>query len=145
LARGVDRFLRGAIQLALGLVKAFRTREQLLALGAADGPTFHSRHRSLSADLTRSALPLLVRKHQRDLAGVAGFDDFRAALVALRFRFLARQDVALERARPDDLARSRLLEALRRAPVRFEFRHRCLVPAGLTRPALLLYFCDRLL
>src|SRR5262245_40601410 len=45
LERGIDGFLRRTIQLALGLEEAFRPREKLLALGAADGSTFDSRHR----------------------------------------------------------------------------------------------------
>src|SRR5262245_37919510 len=43
--------------------------------------------------------------------------------LAFRLRRLARQDVALEGARPDDLPGSCLLEALGRAPVRLELWH----------------------
>src|SRR5947207_14756180 len=44
LQRGVDRFFRGAIELALVGVVALRQPEQLLALGAADRASLHSRH-----------------------------------------------------------------------------------------------------
>src|SRR5205823_904127 len=44
LQRGVDRFLRGAIQLALVGVVALREPQQLLALGASDRASLHSRH-----------------------------------------------------------------------------------------------------
>src|SRR5688572_2057875 len=49
LRRGVDRFLRCAIQLALGLIKALGTRQQLLPLGPAYCSSFDSRHDVLSA------------------------------------------------------------------------------------------------
>ena len=44
LERRVDRFFRGAIQLALVGVIALRQAKQLLALGAADCSSFHTRH-----------------------------------------------------------------------------------------------------
>ena len=44
LERGVDRFFRGAIQLALVGVVALRQPEQLLALGAANRSSFYTRH-----------------------------------------------------------------------------------------------------
>src|SRR4051812_1616072 len=44
LQRGIDRLFRGAIELALGLVKPFGPAQQLLALGAPDVSTFNSRH-----------------------------------------------------------------------------------------------------
>jgi hypothetical protein len=40
LERGIDRFLRGAIQLALGLIEALGAREQLLPLRAPDISSF---------------------------------------------------------------------------------------------------------
>src|SRR5688572_3147988 len=49
LRRGVDRLLGCAIQLALGLVKAFRTRQQLFPLGPGNCSSFDSRHDVLSA------------------------------------------------------------------------------------------------
>src|SRR5262249_61630623 len=52
LQRGVDRLLCGAIELALGLVEAFRTAQQLLALRAADVSSFYSLH-----------APTLLRQH----------------------------------------------------------------------------------
>src|SRR5215212_10595181 len=47
----------------------------------------------------------------------------RAAHLALRLRRLAGEDVPLEGGRPHDFSHSRLLEALRGAPVCLEFRH----------------------
>src|SRR4029434_4352233 len=45
---GVDRLFRGAIELALGLIKPFRTCEQLLSLRTPNRSTFDSRHCFLS-------------------------------------------------------------------------------------------------
>src|SRR5262245_50474538 len=44
LERGVDRLFRSAIQLALVGVVALRQAEQFLALGAANGSSFYTRH-----------------------------------------------------------------------------------------------------
>src|SRR5581483_9532006 len=44
LQRGVDRFLRGAIQLALVGVVALREPKQFLPLGATDGSSFDAGH-----------------------------------------------------------------------------------------------------
>ena len=55
LRRGIDRFLGLAIQLALGLVEALRTRQQFLALGAPDGSAFHSRHCNVSLICTEAS------------------------------------------------------------------------------------------
>src|SRR5262245_5357547 len=48
LQRGVDRLFRGAIELALVGVVAFRQPEQLLALRTANCSSFYTRHRCLT-------------------------------------------------------------------------------------------------
>src|SRR4030095_15120523 len=68
----------------------------------------------------------LVGQHPVQLGGVARRHLPRPAHVALRLRGLAGQDVALERAGPHDLAGARLLEALCRAAMCFQFWHLCL-------------------
>src|SRR5688572_3921215 len=132
LGRRINRFLRLAIQLALGLVKPFRTLEQLLALGATNGPSFDSRHWFLSVRgcapwsdfvLTQLRVSLLIGQHPVQLGRVLFGDFARAAHLPLRLGRLARQDMALERRRPDNLSRTRFLEALGGAPMCLQLWH----------------------
>src|SRR4029079_15294908 len=72
LGGGIDRLFRGAIELALGLVEAFRTCQQLLALGAADGSSLYAWHVFLLARRCARwgnfALDLLARPvHRTDV------------------------------------------------------------------------------
>src|SRR5688572_26596799 len=113
LAGGIDRFLRGAIQLALGLVEAFGARQQLLALGAADGSSLYAWHGEF----------LFIRQHPPQFRRILLGHFPGAAHLPLRLRRLARENVALEGARPDDLTCPGLLEALGGAPMCFQLRH----------------------
>src|SRR5206468_5987490 len=78
LERGVDRFFRGAIQLALVGVVTLRQAQQLLPLRPPDRPSFHTRHLELlearipSNPESRIPNPesLFVRKHPSELRRV---------------------------------------------------------------------------
>src|SRR5205809_525317 len=62
--RGVDRFFRGTIQLALVGVVSFREAKQLLAFGPANCSSFHPRHSSLPrCQLRASSFELPVIPH----------------------------------------------------------------------------------
>src|SRR5450759_1281887 len=65
----------------------------------------------------------LLRKHLPQLGLVGLGDHDRAPQPTLALARLARQDVPLERLAPDELTRSRLLEALRGATVTLQLRH----------------------
>src|SRR5450759_3932677 len=65
----------------------------------------------------------LLRKHLPQLGLVGLGDHDRAPQPTLALARLARQDVPLERLAPDELPRSRLLEALRGATVTLQLRH----------------------
>src|SRR5262249_27907844 len=56
LQRSVDRLFRGAIELALVGVVAFRQPKQFLALRAANRSSFYTRHRCLTLFIGRSFL-----------------------------------------------------------------------------------------
>src|SRR3954451_15633453 len=127
LERRVDRLLGRSIQLALGLEEAFRPGKDLLALGAADGSTFDSRHDSLGAGTpgvpAEDARSLFVRQHPFELHLIAVRDQRDLAQAALPLGALARQDVALERLRAQEFARRGALEALGRATMALQLRH----------------------
>src|SRR3989475_5173890 len=136
LERGVARFFRGAIQLALVGVVTLRQAQQLLPLRPPDRPSFHTRHLELlesripSPDLPESRIPnpesLFVRKHPCELRRVDGGHHRRPAQPALPLRRLAAQEVLLERLPAQKLSVLRPLEALGRAAVCLQFRHRLL-------------------
>src|SRR5919108_2582815 len=65
----------------------------------------------------------LIRQHALEFGGILIGHLLCATLLALHLRRLTRQDVPLEGAGSDDLARSSLLEALGGAPMCFQFRH----------------------
>ena len=113
LERGVDRFFRGPIQLALVGVIALGELQQFLALGSADRSSFYTRHSrspeisdfrfqisdwisdsSLkSATLNSEISVSLIRQHPRDLRHVDRRHRRRALEPALPLPGLAGQDV----------------------------------------------------
>src|SRR5256885_1055139 len=60
LERRIDRFFRGAIELALVGVIAFRQTKKLLALRAADCSSFYTRHRLLPNPTTSHQPPATI-------------------------------------------------------------------------------------
>src|SRR5690606_19334275 len=125
--RLVDGLLRGAVQLALGGVVALRPLQQTLALGAADGSSLDAGHGKTSGKLEIRSRKSVVGQHPLDRRRVGRRDDLAAAQPPLPIARLARQDVPLERARPEELARSGLLEPLGGAAVGLQLRHGVLV------------------